>query len=117
MWLMADYEAVTLFSLKMSGATSSGGKSLLLPTPYAIKLLVDAIPRLGSGVGKVSGISTLGAILGTLGTAFYLVAWMGTRHLFRLNGLILLCLGLLLTVADARSRRHGRKHAARRETA
>jgi len=46
MWLMADYEAVTLFSLKMSGATSSGGKSLLLPTPYAIKLaLLDAACR------------------------------------------------------------------------
>lgn len=46
MWLIADYEAVTLFSLKMSTATSSGGKSLLLPTPYAVKMaLLDAACR------------------------------------------------------------------------
>ena len=69
-------------------------------TPYAVKLLVHAIPRLGSGVGKVSGVSTLGAIIGTLGTAFYLIAWMGTRHLFALNGLVLLALGLALGVLD-----------------
>jgi MFS family permease len=69
-------------------------------TPYAIRLLVHAMPRLGSGVGKVSGVSTLGAIIGTLGTAFYLIAWMGTRHIIALNGLVLLGLGLALVVAD-----------------
>jgi hypothetical protein len=46
MWLIADYQAVALFSLKMSMATSSGGKSLLLPTPYAIKMaLLDVACR------------------------------------------------------------------------
>lgn len=38
MWLIAEFEAVTLFSLKMSTATSSGGKTLLAPTPYSIKM-------------------------------------------------------------------------------
>ena len=38
MWLIAEYEAVTLFSLKLSTATSSGGKTLLVPTPYALKM-------------------------------------------------------------------------------
>jgi hypothetical protein len=47
MWLIADYQPVGLFSLKNSLATSSGGKSLLVPTPYAFKMaLLDAACRL-----------------------------------------------------------------------
>lgn len=47
MWLIAEYEAVTLFSLKLSSATASGGKTLLVPTPYAIKMaLLDAACRI-----------------------------------------------------------------------
>lgn len=46
MWILAEYQPVGLFSLKMATATSSGGKSLLVPTPYAIKMaLVDAACR------------------------------------------------------------------------
>ena len=46
MWLVAEYQPTVMFSLKPAWATSSGGKSLLLPTPYAIKMaLLDAICR------------------------------------------------------------------------
>lgn len=46
MWCIAEYEAVTLFSLKLSAATASGGKTLLIPTPYALKMaLLDAACR------------------------------------------------------------------------
>ena len=45
-WLQATYQPTTLFSLKPSWATSSGGKSLLLPSPYALKMgLLDAAIR------------------------------------------------------------------------
>ncbi len=45
-WLLAEYQPTALFSLKPSWATSSGGKSLLVPTPYAIKMaLLDAACR------------------------------------------------------------------------
>lgn len=45
-WLEVTYQPTTLFSLKPSWATSSGGKSLLLPTPYALKTAVlDAAIR------------------------------------------------------------------------
>ncbi len=45
-WLLADYQSTTLFSLKMSNATSSAAKSLVCPTPYAIKMaLLDAAIR------------------------------------------------------------------------
>jgi len=45
-WLIAEYQPTALFSLKPAWATSSGGKSLLVPTPYAIKMaLLDAACR------------------------------------------------------------------------
>ena len=47
MWLIAEYQSTALFSLKPAGATSSGGKSLLVPTPYAIKMaLLDVACRM-----------------------------------------------------------------------
>jgi hypothetical protein len=47
-WLVNEYAPVSLFSLKPSYATSAVGKSLLLPTPYAIKMaFVDAAFRAG----------------------------------------------------------------------
>lgn len=45
-WLVAAYAPVTLFSLRMTHATSKGGKTLLVPTPYAVKMaLLDACFR------------------------------------------------------------------------
>jgi hypothetical protein len=47
-WLVAEYQPTALFSLKLSQATSSVGKTLVVPTPYAIKMaLVDAAFRCG----------------------------------------------------------------------
>ncbi|MBN1657485.1 MAG: hypothetical protein JXA93_03740 [Anaerolineae bacterium] len=46
MWLTAKYQPVGLFSLKSATATASGAKSLLIPTPFAIKMaLLDAACR------------------------------------------------------------------------
>lgn len=46
MWVIADYEPVAVFGLRPSNTTSSGGKSLLIPTPYAIKMaLLDRAIR------------------------------------------------------------------------
>lgn len=45
-WLFARYQPVGLFSLKHGEATSTGGKSLLIPTPFAIRMaLLDAALR------------------------------------------------------------------------
>jgi hypothetical protein len=47
-WLVVDYDPTALFSLKISMATSSVGKTLVVPTPYAIKMaLIDAAFRWG----------------------------------------------------------------------
>src|SRR5437867_5431790 len=49
-WLRASYLPVSLFSLRMTHATSKGGKTLVLPTPYAIKMaLIDASFRYWDG--------------------------------------------------------------------
>lgn len=45
-WLVIRYDIVALFSLKMSRATSTAGKTLLVPTPYAVKMaFVDVALR------------------------------------------------------------------------
>jgi hypothetical protein len=47
MWLTAIYHQVSLFSLKPFDATSTGGRSLLVPTPFSIKMaLLDVALRL-----------------------------------------------------------------------
>lgn len=48
MWVLARYKPTGLFSLKSSATTSSGAKTLLVPTMYAVKMaLVDAAFRSG----------------------------------------------------------------------
>lgn len=45
-WLLASYDPVSLFSLRMTHATSKGGKTLVVPTPYAVRMaLIDACFR------------------------------------------------------------------------
>ncbi|MBX5457055.1 MAG: hypothetical protein IRZ31_09145 [Thermogemmatispora sp.] len=38
MWIVAHYLPVSFFSLRPASATSSGGQTLLVPTPFAIKM-------------------------------------------------------------------------------
>jgi hypothetical protein len=38
MWYITTFQPVSLVSLKLATATSTGGKSLLLPTPFALKM-------------------------------------------------------------------------------
>lgn len=46
MWQVARYESTTFFSLRPMNATTSGGKTLLTPTPFAFKMaLLDAAIR------------------------------------------------------------------------
>jgi len=94
-----------------AGLLLFAGPSILLGmvTPYSARLLIRSIPSLGRGVGQVSAVSTVGSILGTLATAFYLVAWMGTRWLLAANGLVLLGLGVMLALAHLAARRTPQK--------
>ncbi len=70
-----------------------------MASPYAARLFVRELQHMGGGVGQVYGISTVGSIVGTLGTAFYLVSWLGTRWLLAANGMLLAALGIALVIA------------------
>lgn len=54
MWITAHYLPVSFFSLRPAGVTSSGGKTLLVPTPFSIKmaLLSAAICSRGKTEGE-----------------------------------------------------------------
>lgn len=54
MWITAHYQPVSFFSLRPANATTSGGKTLLVPTPFAIKmaLLATAIQSRGIAEGE-----------------------------------------------------------------
>ncbi len=52
MWTVAQYLPAALFSLKPATATSSGGKTLICPTPFALKMaLLDAALRTRGAAG------------------------------------------------------------------
>jgi len=55
MWTIAEYQPTTFFSLRPYTATTSGGKSLIVPTPFAVKMaLLDvAIRTQGLDRGQV----------------------------------------------------------------
>ncbi|GAB4532452.1 MAG: hypothetical protein Kow0063_13030 [Anaerolineae bacterium] len=62
-WLIARYQPTSLFSLKHGDATSTGGKSLLVPTPFAVRMaLLDAAIRtegVPAGPGAFEQIKSL----------------------------------------------------------
>lgn len=61
-------------------------------SPYAIKLAATALSRVGNTAGQLYAVSTLGSIAGTLGTAFFLIAWFGTQAIVHGLGAILFVL-------------------------
>jgi len=79
-----------------------GPPTLLLGmvSPYAARLYVHGMADVGTDVGRLYGISTIGSIIGTLGTAFYLISWLGTRALLEGNGELLVGLGAVLVAID-----------------
>ena len=64
-------------------------------SPCAFVLAVKDLRSAGRSVGSLYAISTIGSIAGTLGTAFYLILWMGTRSSLQLLG------GFLVLIAIA----------------
>ncbi|HSR11248.1 MAG TPA: fused MFS/spermidine synthase, partial [Thermodesulfobacteriota bacterium] len=50
-------------------------------SPVVVRLSLDRLERSGKVVGKIYAFSTLGSILGTFATGFFLISWMGTRNI------------------------------------
>lgn len=59
-------------------------------SPVVVRLSLDRLERSGNIVGRIYAFSTLGSILGTFATGFFLISWMGTRNILLLMALILI---------------------------
>ena len=64
-------------------------------SPVVVKLTLNNLNKTGNIVGKIYAFSTLGSILGTFATGFFLISWMGTRHLLFAMGAILMVSGVV----------------------
>jgi len=76
-------------------------------SPYAVRLLADDPAKLGRQVGSLYALSTIGSIVGTLGTTFYLILWLRTTHALFLLGAIQAVLALLALGFGARANQQG----------
>ena len=54
---------------------------LAMHSPFEIRVLLKSTAAAGRTVGAMNGIATLGAIIGTLGTSFFLIPSFGSRAL------------------------------------
>lgn len=70
--------------------------SCLLGTisPVVVRLALKDVQGAGGTVGKIYAFSTLGAIIGTYVTGFWLISFMGTRNIVFATGIILIASSL-----------------------
>jgi len=73
-------------------------------SPMVVKLALANLEHSGHIVGTIYASSTVGSIVGTFVTGFWLISWIGTRRIVWLVAIILLLTGLLIAAFD-RSRR------------
>jgi spermidine synthase len=59
-------------------------------SPVVVKLTLKNLKKTGNVVGKIYAFSTLGSILGTFATGYFLISWMGTRSILLTMGAILI---------------------------
>ncbi len=64
-------------------------------SPVVVKLTLQNLAKTGNVVGKIYAFSTLGSIIGTFATGFYLISWMGTRNILLSVGFILILSALI----------------------
>ena len=60
-------------------------------SPVVVRLTLKNLDNAGNVVGKIYAFSTLGAIIGTFATGFFLISWMGTKSIILTMGIILIC--------------------------
>lgn len=58
-------------------------------SPYAIRLRMETIEHSGATVGRLYAISTVGSIIGTFASGFFLISFLGSRNILIFLSLIL----------------------------
>ena len=88
----AFLSALLLFSLPLTALAMVG--------PFAIKLATQDLKGIGTAVGSIYAVSTLGSVAATLALGFYLLPLFGTRAIIFSVSLLLLALAILLMLRD-----------------
>lgn len=63
--------------------------------PAMLRLAVSDLGHLGRHTGRMIALSTIGSLIGTWGTAFFLLSWIGSQALVGWLGTVQVVLGLL----------------------
>lgn len=81
----AIYQRLGMESVDRLGPLFASLALFFIPTaalgtvsPYAVRLFADDPAKLGRQVGTLYALSTVGSILGTLETTFFLIVWLPT---------------------------------------
>ncbi len=102
--LLDRIEDVRLGALTASTATAFVPALLFAAvSPIAVRLALVDVAHSGSTVGTMSALNTVGSIVGTVGTSFFLVPSMGSRAIFYLLGTLTAACGAAI-LAGALSR-------------
>lgn len=71
-------------------------------TPIVVKIQLHDLGETGTVVGRLSALSTAGAIFGTFATGFVLLAALPSRPIVLVVGVALVTVGILLTMRSGR---------------
>ena len=88
------------------------GVLLAMVSPFAVRLSARDLSSLGNVTGRLYALSTAGSIVGTLGTAFVLVPYVGVRRLIFALGVTLLLAAAAGLAVVWREKLKGPKYAA-----
>ncbi|MHC4502419.1 MAG: spermidine synthase, partial [Planctomycetota bacterium] len=88
------------------------GVLLAMVSPFAVRLSARELTHIGNVAGRLYALSTIGSIVGTIGTAFVLIPYMGTRKLVFSLGVALLLTAAVGMAVVWREARKGLKTAA-----
>ncbi len=89
--------ALGLRSGAFTGSLILFGPPLLLlgcVSPFLIRIAAHEVRRIGRTVGFFYAISTVGSVIGTVATGFFLIVWLGVDQIFLTVGVLLILLGL-----------------------
>lgn len=70
-------------------------------SPYIVKMSTSKLDNIGMSSGSVYAISTLGSILGTILTSFYLISILGIKAIFYTYSGVLILLGIIMIIVDS----------------
>jgi spermidine synthase len=73
-------------------------------SPFVIRLTARSVEQVGQTSGAVYAVSTIGSIAGTLGSAFWLLSWLGLRNNLSLLGALLILTALVALAAGTERR-------------